>query len=381
MNRIAFIFLFIIFKAEAQTSVLNLADSLYINGNYSKAIQNYKLHENQAEVYNKIAKAYIAIGNYGAALKNYELYIKINPEDALIKYNFAKLLAKTKKYKTALKVFNDLVSIDSKNPDYQYELGLVLEKLKDSTAVNRFYSAYQLDQTHQKAIYRIAKYNLQKRKYDTADKFIDIGLKSYENNLELISLKAQNLYWKQDYREATKWFERLITLGESSEFIYEKLSICYGKHYNYKKVLENRLKVLEFSPNDATSMYVIGVCYYELNDFINAEKFIKQSLALRDLPLGEEYSKLGTVLNRQKKYDEAITILKKAIKEAPENISAHYKLLLAKDAYYADLDSRIKIHEAFIKQFPSKGFYSESVIKKITELKKEKFIKEGLKEE
>ena len=54
---------------------------------------------------------------------------------------------------------------------------MVLEKLNDSTAINQFQSAYDLDDTHQKAIYKIAKYNLQKRKHEIVDKHVVVYLK------------------------------------------------------------------------------------------------------------------------------------------------------------------------------------------------------------
>ena len=40
-----------------------VADSLYLQGNYSKAIEAYKSYESNDKVYEKIAKAYIALGN------------------------------------------------------------------------------------------------------------------------------------------------------------------------------------------------------------------------------------------------------------------------------------------------------------------------------
>ena len=366
------------FKTKAQASVLNIADSLYANGHDTKAIENYKAYKNQPEVYDKIAKAYIAIGNYDEALNNYEAGILETPNDALIKYNYAKLLSKTKKYEKASKVFNDLIYVDYKNPNYHYELGLVLEKLKDSTAMNRFRSAFNLDQTHQKAIYKIAKHYLQKRKYQLVTKYVDKGLETYANNVELISLKAQNYYWQQYYKKAAIWFEKLIELGESSEFIHEKLSLCYYNNYEFEEAIEQRKLVLKYNQNDATSLYVIGTYYYELNDFVNAEKYIKQFLNLKDLPLDTEYSKLATTLNRQKKYSESIEILKKAIKESPDNIGTHFLLLITKDAYYADLDTKIGMYNDFKKKFPSR-FYIEYIDRRISELKQEKFMKEGTK--
>lgn len=370
----------IVLKTEAQNSVLKLADSLYLNGNYSKAIEHYKLHENQPDVFDKIAKAYMAIGNYEEALKNYEFSITSNPKDALSKYEYAKLLSRTKNYDEASKVFNELVYLDYKNPNYHYELGLVLEQLKDSTAMNRFRSAFDLDKTHQKAIYKIAKYFLQKRKHEAVDSYTDKGLESYPNNLELISLKAQNYYWKQDYKEAVNWFERLLELGETSEFIYEKLSLCYYQLNNVEKALENRLFALKYNPNDASMRYVIGTYYLDLNDFKNAEKYINQALLLLDQPLDAEYMKLATVLNRQEKYKESISALNKAINENPSNELAYLHLAITKESYYADYDAKIKAYEDIKNKFP-KSMILKFVDAQISKLKEEKFIKEGEKKD
>lgn len=370
----------IVLKTEAQNSVLKLADSLYLNGNYSKAIEHYKLHENQPDVFDNIAKAYMAIGNYEEALKNYEFSITSNPKDALSKYEYAKLLSRTKNYDEASKVFNELVYLDYKNPNYHYELGLVLEQLKDSTAINRFRSAFDLDKTHQKAIYKIAKYFLQKRKHEAVDSYTDKGLESYPNNLELISLKAQNYYWKQDYKEAVNWFERLLELGETSEFIYEKLSLCYYQLNNVEKALENRLFALKYNPNDASMRYVIGTYYLDLNDFKNAEKYINQALLLLDQPLDAEYMKLATVLNRQEKYIESISALNKAINENPSNELAYLHLAITKESYYADYDAKIKAYEDIKNKFP-KSMILKFVDAQISKLKEEKFIKEGEKKD
>lgn len=374
MIRVSILFLLILFKTEAQTLVLNMADSLYVNGNYSKAIDHYKTYENQSEVFDKIAKAYIAIGNYDEALQNYEASISENPDDALLKFEYARVLSQTKNYETAAKVFNNLVSIDNKNPNYHYELGLVLEKLKDSTSINQYRSAYKLDETHQKAIYKIAKYYLQKRKHDSVTIFVNKGLESYPKNIKTISLKAQNQYWKQDYRKASKWFEKLIELGESSEFIYEKLSLCYVKHYDFKRALENKLKALKFSPNNATAIYVIGTYYFELKDYAKAEEYIARALKLLDKPLDVEYAKLAATLNRQEKHSEAIAALKKAIKEDPENEFTHFQLALTLETYYKDYDAKVKVYENFKKRFPNSRI-NPFVDEQISKIKKEKFLK------
>lgn len=359
---------------NAQTVATQKADSLYKHGNYSKAIEAYKSYKNQEEVYSKIAKAYIALGNYDEALSNYENRLKANPKEALTLFDYGKLLKRVKKHKEALEVFYQLINIDYKNPNYHYESGLVLQKLGDSTAQNRFKTAFDLDSTHQKAIFQIAKHHLTKRNDQMVDRYIDIGLSSYANNKELISLKAQNFYNKKDYKNAAKWFEKLVALNESLKFIHEKLRNCYMLQYEFEKAIEQGEIVLEFDSQNTENLFIQGELYQRIKDYKNAEKYMLQSLTLQDVALDNEYMKLATVYNLQKKQKEAIETFKIAIDENPKNDRAHFFLVLTLDKYYKDIDARIKLFEDFKKKFP-KSLFSSVATKKLSELKEEKHMK------
>ena len=375
--RIVFILLFLIamLKTEAQSSVLNMADSLYLNGNYSKAISAYKSHTDQNEVLDNIAKAYLAIGNYDEALHYYKLTVEVHSDDALSKYEYAKLLSKTKQFEASIEVFNELMNIDYRNPNYHYEMGLALEKINDSSAINRFRTAYDLDDTHQKAIFKIAKHFLIKRKHETSHRYIDKGLETYANNVELISLKAQNYYYQDYYKQAKIWFQKLIDLGESSEFIHEKLSIIHAELSEYEQAIAQRQLVLKYNPYDSNSMFLIGTYYERLNDFAKAETYIIQALKLKDVPLDFEYQKLGMVFNRQERYQEAIEAFKISLKENPENLSSAFFIVTTKDHYYADIDSKIKAYQDFIDDYSNSPFLSFAK-RRLSELKEEKFLKE-----
>lgn len=368
------IIMFLTFSVQSQDALLKRADSLYVHGNYSQAIEAFKSCENQTLVYEKMAKAYMAIGNYDGAVKNYESALNAFPENALLKYDYAKLLSRTKKYNDAAVLFNELIYLDYKNPNYHYEFGLVLEAQGDASAMNRFKSAFDLDHTHQKSIYKIAKQFLVKRHHDASLKIIDIGLQSYQNNLELINLKALNYYWKQDYVAASKWFEKLLTLGESSLFIHEKLSFCYAQNGHYVKAIFQAKQALNYDLKNATNLYILGQLYEKVNDYASAEEWLAQALEIMDQPLNVEYTALATALNHQNKHKEAIAALQKAVKENPQDQKAQFFLVRTKDEYYSDAASKIKVYEIFKQKFPD-SVYSSFADSRLRELKNEAFMK------
>ena len=366
------LFILLTFNIKAQTSSLYTADSLYQNENYTKAIALYKTYDDQPQVYYKIGRSYAAIGNYREALNYYELSVTSYPKNTQYLFDYAKLLYKTKKFKKAVVVFDTLTKMNEANPNYYYHLGLTLEKIQDTLAFHNFKKAFQLDSTHQKAIFKIAKQFLKKRKHDSVDHYVAVGLKSYETNVELISIQAQSYYWQQYYRKARAWFEKLIELNENSQFVHEKLSYCYAKTYEYKKAIDHLILALKYEPQNTTNLYLLGHMYEQIEAFDKAEKFVKMAIEIQDLPLDTEYTKLATILNRQHKYEEAITILKKAIRENPKNESAHFFIASTKDKLYKDIDSKIRAYQMFKEKFP-KSPYSIIADNRLHELKIEKF--------
>jgi tetratricopeptide (TPR) repeat protein len=385
------ILLLISCKTEAQSSVLRIADSLYSNGNFTKAIENYKLYNPQGDVYVKLAKSYMGFGSYDSALLHYKLATEAYPEQTLIKYEYAKLLAKTKKYKEASILFEDLITRDIKNPNYHYELGLATEQIRDvktskvkidtvnplnnrGKAQQHFLRAYELDNTHQKTIFKLAKFQLIKRNYETSREYIDVGLSSYENNAALISLKAQGLFYEQRYHKAVLWFEKLLTLGENSKFIYEKLSDCYAKTYRNEEAIAYLKQALKFDKEDTGNLYNLGLLYEKEKDYKKAEQYISLSIKLENYPLDKEYTDLARVYNYLKQPENAIKAYNKALKENPDNMYASFLIVHTKADYYKDTDAKIKLYENFITN-NSKSPFVNMAKQSLSKLKKEQFLK------
>ncbi|TPV31800.1 tetratricopeptide repeat protein [Paucihalobacter ruber] len=375
-NILQFFILVLCVSLHAQDAVMQKADSLMALGNYSKAIELYKTHENPTTVNQKIASAYEAIGNYNQAAQYYQFAINNQPENTLLNYQYGKLLSKIKKYPEAKTVFSDLVNKDPKNPNFLFELGLLYEKTNDTLTLPTFQEVFKLDNNHQKAIFKIARNHLVKRRHDSVSFYVDNGLKTYPENLELISLKAQNYYWLQQYENAINWFEKLIDLGESSQQIHEMLSFAFKENYDYDLAIKQLEIALKYDPKNADNLFRVGQYYHKLSDNENAEKYMNAALLLMDQPLDKEYRELAVVYNFQKKYAEAIQVLNKSIKENPDNEYTHFILAYTKETYYADLQSKIEVYNKYLEKFPN-GQFKPMVERRMADLKKEQFLEEN----
>ncbi|MGB3774273.1 MAG: tetratricopeptide repeat protein, partial [Leeuwenhoekiella sp.] len=283
------------FKAEAQNpSALSIADSLYAVGNYSQAISNYqRISPKNSDIYHKIARANQAKGNLGDALINYA-EASSNSENTIARNEYGKLLITTSNYKAADSIFTLLIGAYKNNPNFYYQRGRAKMQLPDTlTSVNAdsltientssfnyitdFEKAVALDSTHQKALYQTAKYYLQRKDYPLVERLCKKALESYPDNVEIISLLAQDNLARGFMRDAIPLFEKLLELGQNSQFIHEKLGMAYYKIRNYDRAIEHYQKGLDFSDED----------------FKNAEKHGQLAILFKNLPLDGDYYTLG----------------------------------------------------------------------------------------
>jgi hypothetical protein len=73
---------------------------------------------------------------------------------------------RTKKFDIAKDELIGIILNDSLNPNFYYELGIVLEKQDDTLSIDSFQKAYEIDSSHQKAIFKIAKRHIFKRRFE-----------------------------------------------------------------------------------------------------------------------------------------------------------------------------------------------------------------------
>ncbi len=366
----------VVVTVEAQSSALAVADSLYNLGDYSNAIKKYE-QIIPADQYTllQIARSHKAKGTYNNALIYYDKAIAEYPAFASTQLEYAKLLTTTRKFNKADSVYSILVSKQPENPNFQYRLGLVKKNLQDSTAIAYFKQASELDSTHQKSRSEIAKYYLKKRKYDDVEDIANMGLRSYEENAELINILGQNYLLREYYSKAIPYFEKLLRLNHKNEYIYASLGLCYTKNYDFKKAVIHYKKALEYNDEIYIRHIRLAENYAKLEKYDKALESYKAAKALREFPIEEDLLNIAMTYRHQEQWENAIKYAKMALKENPNYIKAQYQLATFADAYYKDPQIKLDYYNLFKKKFEdhkdSKGFLNMLVNKRIGQLEQE----------
>jgi len=380
MNRLlVFILFFTIFKAEAQQNVSALAvgDSLFVLGDYSKAITAYNKLINSELKQFKLAKSYEALGNNPKALAHYNNVIFNNQNATLAKYNFGKLLFKMSKLKAADSVFKILSEENSNNPNFTYYIGLVKEKQKDSMAISFFQKTIAIDSNYINAVYKIAKINIEKRRFKEAKPAIKKGLLIDSLSIRFLILKGLKHFHTKEYHEAVKTFEKLLSLGKKDEWIRVNLANSYSNVLKIEEAIaQYTILINRYDDKNPDYHYNIGKSFIALHYFKKAIKHIEIAIALRFTPLDNEYASLAQVYNRKKDYKKVIDLLEKAVSQNSNNEYALYQLATAADNYFEDKNTVLKYYERYLKKFGETGRMRELAKYRVRDLKKEIFIKD-----
>jgi tetratricopeptide (TPR) repeat protein len=284
---------------EAQPTFLEKADSLYALGNYTKAINEYaKVGSLTAKL--QIARAYNAIGNYDKAIRQYKNVTGTDSTLQIGKFELGKLLLKVKGGGEASVFFLNLAGKDSANPEYRYYLGESLQEmgLKDAS-IAAYKSAVAIDSTHLRSIFRLGKYYVAQREKNMALKYINQGLRFYENDVALINLKALAYFNNDEYEKGKPLFERLLELGEDKEHIYNKLAYCYYKNWELDKAKEMYTALLAFSEARPDAFFGLGNTSWRVKELDSAAIYFKKAIEEKKPYLGNEFNALARLARVQ----------------------------------------------------------------------------------
>ncbi len=412
-NKIILIILLAAFKAEAQTSVLKVTDSLLSKGNYQSALVKLKAVQNPplkiltkiASIYQgvgdytnailfykraydlspsdkikeRLGRSYQASGNYSKAIELYSEVLETDSENSLLNYELAKLYLNHQKVKKAIDLFADLSQKDTLNPNYQYQLGVAYHKLGQEgfyDSGNHFLKAYKIDSLHFKSIYNLVKFYKKLRFKDSITLFIDKGLNINPKNINFNQLKVKDAFLKKKFDTTLVYLKTLEGLNFKTMFTYKMYGLTYLKLKEYDKAKTYYKIARKIDYKDANVLYNLGLVNKALKNYKEAEMNFSMSILFQKPTVDANYYELGTLQLEQKRFKEALQSFKKGYENNRKNYLILFQLAMLTDDYYKDKKIALKHYKKYITRFSSKHEASTLYAKqRIKEIKKELFIK------
>lgn len=359
-------------KSQAQSSTSGIADSLYATGNYAKAINQYAKEDSRNGSL-QIARAYNAIGNYEKAIVQYQSVVAQNPDFQIAGFELGKLLVKTKAYDEARKLFSKLVSTNKENPEYFFYLGEAFRALdQPASSLTAYKSTVEKDSTHLRSLFRLGTYFVAKQEKVEALHYIEMGLRFYPEDIALINLKALVLFNDAAYEKAIPWFEKVLELGEIKEYIYEKLAYCYYKNWDFEKAREAYRILLGINDQNSATYFSLAAVHQKEKQLDSAEIYVKKGMDVQRPVFSEGYGRLASLARERNDLQAALNYYKLAYQEDVSDFRVYYQICTISDQLYKDPKMKLDLYQGFIAKFGiNKRYFSETVSKRISELKEE----------
>jgi tetratricopeptide (TPR) repeat protein len=234
------------------------------------------------------------------------------------KASLAIRLYNEKKYHEAIVILEELVLIESNNPNIFSYLGVVYKSLgKYDEAIKAYNKAISLD------------------------KFAE---QNYNNLANLFKIL-------KNYKEAIKLFLFSIKLNPLNYNAYNNLGILYESIGDDTKAIVSYKEAIRINPNFSKAVNNIGVVLYKQKKYDESANIFQIALNI-DPEYNEVYSNMGASLNKAKRYDESILSLEKAIERLPNHSGAYTNLGNVYNKIF-DYKKAAKYHEKSIALDPS----------------------------
>ncbi len=189
-----------------------------------------------------IGKANYETENYGEAIKTLNEAAKEDPANAEVPYMIARSYADMMNYKLAVPFFKKAIELDPKQNYWIYELGLICYAMHDDKNALK-YILEAADKGLKKDndyLENLAIAYLNVGQLDSGVAMLNEILKKRPSDLNILNMVAEAFYYKAKYDEAMDYWDR----------------------------------VLEYDKENATALYMIGMCYQKKGGRENTDKGI-----------------------------------------------------------------------------------------------------------
>lgn len=267
-------------------------------------------------------------GEYEMALECYDL--ALSRKDAYSYYKKGSTLNDLGRYIEAEVHFKIALDIDSSQSFIWNEYGNMLFALrKYDRAVQRFDRALEIDPRYFPALLNkgLALFNL--AQYEEAIEYYDRALAVDSNSVQLWYNKGYALQMCKRYEEAVKCYDEALNMDPTYPDLWNGKGNTLLSLRKYDEALRCYEKALELDPGYAFAWSNKGLVFERLAKYEEAARchdkavqIVSQESNVNNQQYAEVLARKGEFLLWRGNYEQAGSLLEKALKQDPNNISA-----------------------------------------------------------
>jgi tetratricopeptide (TPR) repeat protein len=269
------------------------------------------------------------LGNYERASQIFEKVNEKNPEVPEVLYNLGISYFNLDRLDEAEAKLQATIIAKPNFPEAYYRVGLIFSARNDSdAAVSYWLKSIELNPKYHEAYFLIGEELLKNKKLPGALLFYQKAAEFEPQNI-LYQLRVGIAYFRLDrYSDAKKVFDAALAKNPANvnfNFLRGYVARAEGL---FDEAIESFDVVLKLSPNNPDVLANLGYIALERGDLLKAEQYLRQTIKLDSGNFSSHYD-LGRLLNRQKKFSDAIPILERGAEMNKLDPGIRYQLFVA----------------------------------------------------
>ena len=350
---------------------------------YQKALEAFtsglQYEPKNIDLLSQSAECFALLGNNFDAIKYYEDAIALAPENLTMAAKLGRVHINLKDYKKAYEVFANIYQNDSLNVYWNKQLAYC------SFRVNRRkQAAYLYEKVIEANPRDFGTYNNLAHCYSfkkERPKILEVinrGLEQFPNNPEMLADKADFYYKSREYEKAMIEFDNYFKAGGDS--IFELLSdhaICTYLAKDEEKAFKKLNRLFAASPQDPFIQYYLSLCYKNMNNYPEAEKYMKWAIQ-SSLPtyVDELYHHLGQIYGQQRKFKESVEALQKSYELNPKNHEVLFEIATTFEEFNSNKTLALNYYRIYLKEAGEGADNINYALDRISKIKEDLFFEE-----
>lgn len=308
---------------------IKLAEVYSAQGKMREAIRLYErvlsIKPKRYDARLELLHSYLVIRDYHKASIHLATLKEQNPNDVEVLYEEAKLLGLQGRDKAALKIYNDIAKMDTKNPRVYYNMGVNLMDLgQRGKAVKAYKKALSVNEYYWQAAYNLGVYYLKRGKLKSAQKYLARSLTVQPEHVGALYNLGLIRFKRGDYSGANEKFYRVLAIKEEHYASRYNLALSLIKMDEFAKADAVLDKLLKAKPKDSKALFQKGLIALKDNEYKRAEVYFSDVVALDSTSDAALYN-LMLVYERTGEFEKAQRTVEGILDINPQNSKALLK--------------------------------------------------------
>ncbi len=285
------------------------------------------IYPNDQRFNRMLARQFFDAGDYVKARVGYDELVQMDSTDVSSWMKLAEIASFSQQFDKAIEALNQVLSLDSMNLSSLMMMGDILNRHNNSGAVIYYERAYSLYPENQKAAYALGNWYIQSREPRRTIPLCERMLENDSTSIKFSKLLGYAYYKAGGARQAVKWFDYAVALGDSTVFTLKFKGISHYLKTDFGKAIGALEDAVKKDSMDAEVHFFLGASLSTIAEMDKAMYHLNQSLKIMQPDpsiVSRIYSEQGNIKRLEMEYEEAYTFYEKAWAADSTNVISLY---------------------------------------------------------